>query len=217
MKTDMQLQKDVIAELEWDPSINAADVGVEVKEGVVTLTGHLDSYPEKIAAERAAQRVAGVRGVAVEIDVTLPDFAKRTDADIALAASDALRWNGVVPDNRVKVTVESGEVTLSGDLDWEFQRAAAEAAVRPLIGVRSVSNNIQLRAQMGPDNIKGQIEAALQRAAHLDADTISVSFDRGEVTLNGTVHSHTERQVVENAVWAAPGVTAVVDQLTIVD
>ena len=142
MKTDMQLKKDVIAELDRDPSVNAADIGVEVKEGIVTLSGDLDSHPEKLAAIRATHRVAGVRAVAVDIEIRNAESESRTDTDIAMAASDALRWDNVIPRDRVKVTVENGEVTLTGDLDSESQNSAVEHAVRSVVGVRGITNQI---------------------------------------------------------------------------
>lgn len=217
MKTDAQLKQDVAAELEWDPLIDAARIGVEVKGGVVTLAGHLDSYPQKLAAERAAQRVAGVKAVAVEIDVRIPGSSQRTDGDIASAASDALRWNALVPGDRVQLKVEDGWITLGGELDWAYQRSAAETAVRDLVGVRGVFNRIELKPKVSAANVKTKIEAALQRAAHFDADAITVNVEGGKVVLKGRVHSHAERRIVEDATWAAPGVTSVVDQILISD
>ncbi|WP_029922598.1 BON domain-containing protein [Nevskia soli] len=215
MKTDAQLKKDVETELEWDPAVAAAGIGVEVKGGIVTLTGHLESYPEKIAAEKAAQRVAGVKGVAVEIDVKLPGSSYRTDADIAAYATDAIRWNTSVPQERIKIKVEGGRVTLSGDVDWNYQRTSAESTVRDLIGVKGVLNQIQLKQKISPENVKAKIEAALQRAAHLDAKAIKVEILGGTVTLEGSVHSLAERRLIENATWAAPGVLKVVDGIRI--
>lgn len=215
MKTDAQLKKDVETELEWDPAVDAAGIGVEVKGSIVTLTGHLESYPEKIAAERAAQRVAGVKGVAVEIDVKLPGSSYRTDADIAAYATDAIRWNTSIPQERIKIKVEGGRVTLSGDVDWNYQRTSAESTVRDLIGVKGVFNQIQLKQKISPENVKAKIEAALQRAAHLDAKAIKVEVLGGTVTLEGSVHSMAERRLIENATWAAPGVLKVVDEIRI--
>ena len=215
MKSDAQLKKDVEAELDWEPKVNAARIGVEVKEGIVTLAGHLDSFPEKLAAENAAQRVNGVRGVAVEIDVKLPGASRRTDSDIAHAAVDALTWNTLVPSGSVKLTVEEGWITLEGDVEWEYQRSAAESAVRPLIGVMGIRNAVKVKPRPSQGNIKGKIEAALQRAAHVQADGISVAVEGGKVTLSGKVHSYTDRHLVEEAAWAAPGVASVVDRIQI--
>ncbi|MDE2148916.1 MAG: BON domain-containing protein [Gammaproteobacteria bacterium] len=215
MKTDMQLKKDVEAELEWEPSIDAAGIGVEVKDGIVTLAGHLDSYLAKLAAERAVQRVAGVRGVAEEIDVRLPGSNQRTDADIARAATDALQWNSFIPQGCIKVKVENGWITLAGEVDWAYERSAAESTVHGLRGVKGVLNQIQLKQKASPNDIRVKIEAALQRAAHLDTKGLKVLVEDGRVTLEGRVHSYVERHIVEDATWAAPGVSAVVDRLTV--
>ncbi|WP_029922196.1 BON domain-containing protein [Nevskia soli] len=215
MKTDVQLKKDVETELDWDPEVESASIGVEVRNGIVTLAGHLHSYPEKLAAERAAQRVAGVKGVAVEIDVKLPGSSHRTDGDIAQAATDALRWNASIPYELIKVKVDGGWITLSGDVDWNYQRTNAETAVRSLIGVKGVINLIQLKQKVSPANVKTKIEAALQRAAHFDVKGIKVLVDHSTVTLEGKVHSLAEHRLVKNATWAAPGVLQVVDHLMI--
>lgn len=215
MSTDRQLQQDVIAELGWDAAIDASRIGVETKNGIVTLSGHVESYAQKWAAERAAQRVSGVKGVAVEIDVVLPGSSQRTDADIASAARNALEWNVLVPREAVAVMVEDGHITLSGDVEWAYVRTAAESSVRGLLGVKGVSNLIRIRPQIKPGDVKVKIEAALQRRAHLDARSISVEVDKGTVTLAGTVDSLAERVTVENAVWNAPGVQKVVDNLIV--
>lgn len=215
MSTDRQLQQNVIAELGWDAAIDASRIGVEAKNGIVTLSGHVESYAQKWAAERAAQRVSGVKGIAVEIDVVLPGSSQRTDADIASAARHALEWNVLVPREAVAVMVEDGHVTLSGDVEWAYVRTAAESSVRGLLGVKGVSNLIRIRPQIKPGDVKVKIEAALQRRAHLDARAISVEVDKGTVTLAGTVDSLAERVTVENAVWNAPGVQKVVDNLIV--
>lgn len=216
MSNDRQLQHDVIAELGWDAAINATRIGVEAKDGIVTLSGHVESYAQKWAAERAAQRVGGVKGVAVEIEVILPGTSQRTDADIASAARNALEWNVLVPRDAVAVMVEHGHITLSGDVDWAYVRNAAESSVRGLMGVKGVSNLIRIRPQVNPGDVKTKIEAALQRRAHLDARAITVNVEKGTVTLAGTVDSLAERVTVENAVWNAPGVQKVVDNLIVV-
>lgn len=215
MKTDIQLKKDIENELEWEPAVEAAKIGIEVKDGVVTLAGHLDSYPAKLAAENAAQRVSGVKGVAIEIDVELPGSSRQTDADLARAAANVLQWNALVPKGKIHVTSENSWIKLSGELEWEFQRKAAEAAIRSLIGVRGVQNEIRLRPRVSPDNIKVQIEAALQRRAHLDTKAISVTIEEDKVVLEGEVSSISERRIIEDATWAAPGVTTVIDRLKI--
>ena len=215
MSNDRQLQQDVIAELSWDAAVNASRIGVEAKNGIITLSGHVESYAQKWAAERAAQRVSGVKGVAVEMDVVLPGSSQRTDADIASAARNALEWNTLIPRDAVAVMVEDGHITLSGDVEWAYVRTAAESSVRGLLGVKGVNNLIRIRPQIKPSDVKTKIEAALQRRAHLDARSISVDVDKGTVTLVGTVDSLSERVTVENAVWNAPGVQKVVDNLIV--
>jgi osmotically-inducible protein OsmY len=215
MSNDRQLQQDVIAELGWDATVNATRIGVEAKNGIITLSGHVESYAQKWAAELAAQRVGGVKGVAVEMYVVLPGSSQRTDADIASAARNALEWNVLVPRDAVAVMVEDGHITLSGDVEWAYVRSAAESSVRGLQGVKDVSNLIRIRPQIKPSDVKTKIEAALQRRAHLDARSISVDVDKGTVTLAGTVDSLAERVTVENAVWNAPGVQKVVDNLIV--
>lgn len=215
MKSDIELKKDVEAELQWDPQINAATVGVEVKDGIVTLEGKVRSYAEKFAAERAAQRIQGVKGIALELHVSVPGSSRRDDADIAKAARDALHWNSLVPDERIKVLVEDGFVTLSGEVEWLYEKTASEAAVRPLTAVRAVINNIVVKPKAKPENVKEKIEAALRRMAESEIKNVQVSVDGGKVTLDGRVHSYHERQLVEGAAWAAPGVFSVVDHLRI--
>jgi osmotically-inducible protein OsmY len=215
MKTDLQLKNDVQAELNWEPMVDAATVGVEVKDGIVTLAGHLGSYAEKLAAERAAFRVSGVKGVAVEIDIKLPHGSVRTDGELAKAAVDALFWNAVVPKDRIKIKVEGGWITMTGHLDWAYQRKAAETAIRHLIGVKGVSNLVEIKTTVAPANVKAKIEAALERSMRQEAKEVRVSVDGSKVVLNGEVHSQHDRRLIEDAAWAAPGVTAVVDQLSI--
>jgi osmotically-inducible protein OsmY len=218
MKTDRQLQQDVMDELKWEPAVEASTIGVEAKDGIVTLAGHVQSYSQKWAAERAAQRVSGVKGVVVEIDVALPGSSKRTDADLVKAANTALEWNTSVPKGAVKVLVDSGVITLSGEVDWAFQRAAAVSAVRHLIGVRGVNDHITLRLQdVKARDVKKKIQAALHRQAQLDADAISIDIDGSSVTLTGTIDSWPERVAARNAVWSAPGVQNVVDHLSVAD
>ena len=216
MKTDTQLQQDVIAELQWEPSVNAAQIGVEVKDGIVTLAGHVSSYAEKWSAEHAAQRVSGVKALAIEMDVKLPGSGKRTDADIARSVENTLQWNTALPRDGVKVMVEGGRVTLSGDVDWEYQRQAAAKAVRYLMGVTSVNNQIAIKPNVSLGAVKSEIEAALRRRAAADAKKISVEVRGGDVTLTGTVHSWSERDLARHSAWGTPGVRSVVDNLTIV-
>jgi len=215
MKTDAQLKMDITSELEWDPSINATNVGVAVKEGVVTLSGHLDTYAEKHAIERAVQRVEGVQALAVELDVKLDPGHKRSDSDIAAAAESALQWHALVPEDRVRVKVEKGWVTLTGEVDWEFQRASAEKAVRALTGVVGLSNGITLKVKTTPANISTRIRDALARQAEREAKDIEVSVSGPVVTLSGKVHSWVERTAAQGAAWSAPGVTQVVNRLRV--
>ena len=215
MKTDAQLQQDVIAELKWEPSVNAAHIGVEVGDGIVTLAGHVGSYAEKWDAERAAQRVSGVKALAVEMDVKLSFSSKRSDADIAGSVENALTWSTYIPDGRVKVMVENGWVTLSGDVDWEYQRKTAEKAVRYLMGVTGVSNLVALKPKVSLSAVKAEIEAALKRRASADAKKITVDVKGSDVTLTGTVHSWSERDTARNSAWSTPGVCNVVDKMAI--
>lgn len=215
MKTDRQLQEDILNELDWEPSVDANRIGVVVSQGVTTLSGHVDSYTQKWAAERAAQRVAGIKSVAMDIDVVLPGPHKRDDTEIAKAATDAIEWNVSIPKDTVKLVVEDGWVTLSGDAEWAFIRNAAEASVRHLYGVKGVVNKISIRPRIEPRGVKTKIEAALYRRAHLDAAAITVGVDKGTVTLTGEVDSLAERNTVEWAAWSAPGVQKVVDNLVV--
>jgi osmotically-inducible protein OsmY len=215
MKADRKLQEDVLAELAWDPSIEASRIGVEVEDGIVTLSGHVPSFAEKEAARRAAQRVSGVKGVAVDVHVVLPGQSIRTDADIAKSASSMLSWSTSVPYEVVKVSVEDGWVSLTGTVDWAYQRDAAVDCVRSLIGVKGVVNRIEVAPKTTSGDVKTKIEAALQRRAHLDTKAVNVDVSDGTVTLSGHVDSFSERSTMEKAVWAAPGVRHVVDNLTI--
>ena len=215
MKTDKQVQQDVIAELSWEPSVNAAQIGVEVKDGIVTLAGHVSSYAEKWNAERAAQRVSGVKALAIEIDVQLAGLSKRNDADIARSAESALQWTTSFPQDRVKVMVEKGWITLSGDVDWEYQRRAAVAGVRHLMGVMGVSDNIAIKPTVSLSAVKSDIEAALKRRATADAHKISVDILGPDVTLSGRVHNWSERDLARDSAWSTPGVRMVVDNMTI--
>ena len=215
MKTDSELKKDVLSELLWDPLISETKVGVTVNEGVVTLTGHLDTYAEKVAAKRAAERVSGVKAIAIEIDVIPVEAHQRSDTEIALAVEHALSWNTSVPQDRVKVAVEKGWVTLTGDLDWNFQRRAVERMVRPLKGVVGITDNIHLKELPVPLKLRERIQDALIRQAMREARRIDVSVEGSEVTLRGQVHSWAERNAAEGASWSAPGVTRVNNQLLV--
>lgn len=211
MKTDRQLQQDIMAELTREPAVQAEHIGVEVTDGVVTLSGHVQSYCEKWRAEESAQRVSGVNALAVEIDVQLPGTAQRADADIARTAENALLWTSILPKDAIKVLVEKGWVTLTGALDWDFQRKIAVNALRHLMGVTGVSDQIVITPTVPLSAVKADIEAALMRRAGNSARAISVEVQGGEVTLSGTVHSWSERDLATHAAWSTPGVRKVVD------
>lgn len=215
MKTDSDLKRDVLAELSWDPLVPEARVGVAVNDGVVTLTGHLDTYAEKVAAKRAAQRVSGVKAIALELDVIPVGIHQRSDTEIAAAVQHALSWNSSVPQNRIQVSVEKGWVTLTGQVDWNFQRRVAERTVRPLKGVIGITNNIRLKEAVIPANLSTRIEEALTRQAVREAKRIEVAMDGGVVTLRGRVHSWAESNAAEGVTWAAPGVIRVDNQLVV--
>lgn len=215
MKTDTQIQNDVMAELKWDPSINANRIGVVVSSGVVTLSGHVDRFSEKWAAERAAQKVTGVKALAVELDVNLPSSSNRSDADIARTAENVLEWTTNWPKDHVKVLVEKGWVTLSGQLDYEYQRQIASSAVRHLMGVTGVSNQTILKSNLTSSSVKADIVAALKRRALTDAEEVMVTVSGGKVTLTGVVQSWSERDMVRDSVWNTPGVTDVSDNISV--
>ena len=216
MKTDVQLKADVTDELAWDPAINATHVGVMVQDGVVTLAGHLDSFAEKHAVERAVRRVAGVRGIALDLDVKLSTEHQRTDADIAGAATAALALNTLVPRGKVKVEVEKGWVTLTGEVDWGYQLASAEQCIRPLAGVRGLFNKITVKPRVQSKDIATQITAALTRQATREARNIGIEVEGGVVTLSGKVHSMAEHDAAVGVAFSAHGVSHVVDHLQVV-
>jgi len=214
--TDRDLKQHVENALEWEPSFDAADIGVSIDGGVVTLRGEVGSYAAKSAAERVALRVYGVKAVANDLTVRLLTSFERNDTDIAQAAVTALTWNAAVPGNRVTVTVFNGWLTLNGTLDWQFQKEAAARAVRDLTGVRGVTNNIIVKPHVQAGDVQAKIEAAFKRSAEIDARRVSVTATGGTIVLNGHVRSWAERQEAERAAWAAPGVSQVDDRITVV-
>jgi len=215
MKTDAELQRDVMNELRWEPTIKAAEIGVGVKGGVVTLSGHVDSYVKKWAAGRAAARVSGVRAVAEKIQVSLPGSLKRSDEEIAGAVANVLEWNVLVPHDRVKVQVQDGLVTLSGEVDWWYQKNAAEEAVRYLMGVVLFNNEITVKPPVKPLDVKGKIESAFRRNALLDSRRVTVQTRGGRVMLSGSVCNWAERAEAQWTAWAAPGVSEVENNIII--
>ena len=214
--TDKDLKQHVQSALDWEPSLDASDIGVSVDEAVVTLRGNVGSYAEKVMAERVALRVYGVKAVANDLTVHLPSGFARTDTEIAQAAVAALKWNTMVQNDRVTVTVNNGWLALNGTLDWQYQKDAAARAVRDLTGVKGVTNNIIVQPRVETIDVRDKIEAAFKRSAGIDARRVNVTAQDGKVILSGNVHSWVERQEAERAAWAAPGVTQVEDRLTVV-
>lgn len=215
MKTDLELKHDVEEELEWEPAVNASDIGVEVKDRVVTLSGHPSSYAEKLAAEHAVRRVDGVRAVVVEMEVHLPGHDVRTDEDIANIARSILRWTVGLHEDSVQLEVERGHVRLTGAVDWVWQSQMAARVIGQLRGVTGVVNHIGVRHTLEPEAIGEQIHSAMKRHAEREAKHIRITVHDGTVTLTGKVHSFAERAVARGAAWSTPGVRAVVDDIVV--
>ncbi|MET3441094.1 osmotically-inducible protein OsmY [Variovorax paradoxus] len=215
MKPDAQLRADIQAELEWDPAVTAEDVGVIVNHGVVTLTGHLRSYAEKLAAERAALRVSGVKALAIETSVKLAAGFERTDADLAQAVEHALEWNVQVPRSTIKPMLEGGWVTLTGEVDWDYQRRAAEATVRNLLGVTGITNLVGIKPLLRSADVERQVQDALIRAFHGKPRQIAIDVNGSQLVLRGKVRSWKEFEAVRNAAWSTPGIVSVVNELAV--
>jgi osmotically-inducible protein OsmY len=215
MKTDSAIELDVKDELNWHPDLDATDISVSVKKGVVTLTGFVKSFVDKYEAEAAAKRVAGVVAVANDIEVRLPNLDERPDPEIAREAAEAIKSQLPISAEKIKVVVKNGWITLEGQTEWQYQRSTAENAVRRIKGVKGVNNLITLKPQAQPSEIKRKIQEAFRRNAEVDANRINVDADGSVVTLKGTVRSWIERDEAERAAWAAPGVTSVVDQIVV--
>lgn len=215
MKNDLQIQKDVMEELKWQPLLTSSQIGVAVKNGIVTLSGIVDSYPKKLAAERAAKTVSGVKAVAEDIQVGISPQYRKTDAEIAEAILTALQWNPSIQEEKIKLKVEDGFVTLEGEVEWEFERDNVQNAVKDVAGVRLVTNLITLKPRVKPDEIEGKIKAAFHRSATVDAQKVNVNVMGGKVSLYGSVRSFAEKKDAEEAAWNAPGVTTVESNLSI--
>ena len=215
MKTNLELQSDVSDELQFEPALDPAEIGVSATDGIVTLSGKAKSYAEKWAAVRATERVGGVKAVVDEIEVLLPYTYHRTDEDIARAVLNALQWDVVVPDDRIKVHVENGWIILKGTVDHKFQQTSAEDAVRNLAGVRGITNHIKVKPTVVSSEVKTAIENAIRRAAESDVKQIQVDVSGSKVTLRGKVHSWKERNEATRAAWSAPGVAEVQDEMLI--
>ncbi len=215
MKNDIQIQQDVQQELKWEPFLNAAEIGVAVKNGVVTLSGIVDSYAKKTTAEKAAKRVAGVKALAEDILLSVSPREEKSDAEIAAAALTALKWNSAVRDEKVKIKVENGNVKLDGEVEWEYQRKDAKLAIENLEGVKSVLNLITLKPKIDPINIQNKINNAFHRSATLDSKKITVDVIGSTITLRGTVRSLAEKDDAEIVAWNAPGVLNVKSELLV--
>jgi osmotically-inducible protein OsmY len=215
MKTASQLQHDVLEELRWEPGLNVGEIGVSAHDGVVTLSGHVDTYTQKTSAEKAAKRVFGVKGVANDLVVKLPSGMQRDDTDIAQAAVLALGWHTSVPEERVKVTVREGWITLEGEVDWFYQKDSAYRAVKDLTGVNGVTNLLSVKPRPVATEIKQKIEEAFKRSAEIDARQVQVEVIGTRAILRGRVTSWTEYEEAEWAAWAAPGINAVENKLRV--
>ena len=215
MKTDFEIQKDVMDELQWEPALHSNEIGVSVTKGVVVLSGIVDSYYKKVLAEKAARKVAGVKAVAEEMDVKVPGSIKITDVDIAEAVLNALKWNSAVDETKIKIKVEKGAVTLEGELEWNFQKISAQKAIEHLLGVCEVTNNLRVKNRVTTNDIKQKIALAFLRQASLDSDKIKIDVNGDKVTLSGTVRSWAEKKDAERTVWSSPGVMWVDNKLVI--
>lgn len=216
MKKDIEIQEDVISQLKWEPFLKASDIGVVVKNGIVTLSGTVANYSQKLAAERAAKKVTGVRGIAEDIQIGVSPVFRKNDTEIAESVLNALKWHSAVPEEKVKVKVEDGIVTLEGEVEWEYQRSSAKDSVDHLLGVRNVVNNISVKPKVSVADIKNKISAAFHRTATIDADRISVEVIGNKVILEGKVRSYAEKEDAMDAAWAAPGITTVENNLELV-
>ncbi|MRG45326.1 BON domain-containing protein [Chitinophaga sp. SYP-B3965] len=215
METDLQIQKNVMDELQWDPVLNASEIAVTVKDGIVTLSGFVNSYSRKLAAENAAKRIKNVRAVAIDLEVKMPDDEKRTDADIAAAVLEAFKWNSFVPEDAMKVSVEDGWVTIEGEVEWQFQRESVSSAIKNLVGVHGIRNLLKVKPKVTAIIIKDVVKKALERSAAIEATGVDTLIEGGRIVLKGKVRSWAEWREVEKAVWATPGVLEVKNDLIV--
>jgi len=215
MRTDKDLQSDVMAELRWDPMLDAADIGVSVEHGAVTLAGHVKSFAEKVAAERAAKRVFGVKAVADEVEVKVRGSEERDDSAIAEALADALSWNVMVPPNKVRAIVSKGWVTFEGEVPWAYERIAVERVARDIKGIRGITNQVTVSPKVTPRDVERKILTAFHRSADVDARGIRIETKGATVVLHGRVRTWSEAEAAKRAAWAAPGVSKVISELVV--
>jgi osmotically-inducible protein OsmY len=215
MKTDIEIQKDVIEQLKWEPFLNASQIGVSVKNGIVTLSGQVDAYSKKTLAEKATKKVSGVKAIAEDIQVGISPAYRKTDTEIAEAVVNALKWHTMIPEDKIKVSVEDGNVRLEGEVEWEYQRSQAKSAIENLTGVRFVTNLVSVKPKITPYEVQQKINSAFQRSANIDAAKVSVEVVGSKVILRGDVRSFAEKEDAENAAWSAPGVITVESKLVI--
>lgn len=215
MKTDLEIQQDVMNELKWQPFLKSANIGVAVKNGIVTLSGNVDNYSQKIEAEKAARKLTGVKAIAEDIQIGVSPALEKSDADIAASVMNALKWHAAVPEDRIKVKVENGIVTLDGEVEWEYQRASAKKAVNNLLGVRNVIDLITIKPRLTAFDVRTKINEALHRTATVDAERVSIEVDNRKIILRGKVRSFAEKEDVEDAAWCAPGVSRVESYLEV--